>query len=228
MAIAFDVSSKIAAAATATPASWSHTCTGSNRALIVTLENKLGTENITAVTYAGAAMTKLTGASRLDTTNLINLSYWTLLNPATGANTISVTWTVTTQRLLGLAVSFTGVASIEASANAAGTNSGGVPQPATSVTTLANNAWTIGAAAVNDNTPLAAGTSQTLATQFNDTVSPFHTVVLDYRGPVTPAASTTNNFTGTVSGDSWLAGVASLAPSVTSTDHNLTLLGIGS
>lgn len=104
MALAFDATST--SGATGTSLSWSHTCTGNNRFLVVGLSSRsaLGSP---AVTYAGVAMTlhdSQTGATGGN-------AYWYYLAaPASGSNTVSVTWTGSTD-CRGGAVSFTGAKS---------------------------------------------------------------------------------------------------------------------
>lgn len=81
------------------PLTWSHTCAGSNRVLIVGINWGPGSLNdstfaITSVTYNGVAMTLV--PSSLTHTNNINHGFcvmYYLVAPATGANNVVVTWT---------------------------------------------------------------------------------------------------------------------------------------
>jgi hypothetical protein len=107
MAIAFDaVASATAAlnvASGSSPQTWSHTCTGSDRILLVWLTANGGNKNNWSVTYNGVSMTAVgvgpTQQSRL----------FALLNPASGTNTVSVTHDATTATLIGNSISYTGV-----------------------------------------------------------------------------------------------------------------------
>lgn len=73
------------------PMTWSHTCAGSNRALLVQVYGGSGM-TVTGVTYNGVAMTLLGNI-----TSLIGqpVYLYGLLNPASGANSVSVSFTGT-------------------------------------------------------------------------------------------------------------------------------------
>ncbi|MEZ0209181.1 MAG: beta strand repeat-containing protein, partial [Candidatus Paceibacterota bacterium] len=81
---------------TATTTTWSHTVTssGSDRILIVTTAYRTtSTTTVTGVTYNGVAMTGLATSSSNGWSNSYANKIWYLLNPATGANTVSATIT---------------------------------------------------------------------------------------------------------------------------------------
>jgi len=106
VAIALDV--KTSATGSGATLSWSHTCTGSNLALVVDVGSYDGASGnrVSTVTYNGVALTRLaevTGAA------FDNSSLWGLKNPATGANTITVTFVGTVGSAIGGGQSFTGV-----------------------------------------------------------------------------------------------------------------------
>src|SRR5262245_17067003 len=93
-AIAFDsaVSKSAVNAATVT---WSHTVgTGANRILIVGLSTEDTSStvlNVSSITYNGVAMTAVTGsAATAGTSTLDKTQLFYLLNPPSGAHTISV------------------------------------------------------------------------------------------------------------------------------------------
>lgn len=235
MAIAQDATSVIAAAATTSPATWNHTCTGSNGLLVIAIEANKTTDPVTNVTYSGSNMTKITNASIVDATNGIVISYWYKVNPATGSNQVSVTWTTgASVNLMGGGESLTGVQQ-SGQPDASGTNSGvtgvgGTNQPTVNITTVAANSWMIGAVGVNDNSALSAGALQTKAFELDQSGSPFHTVAGSYRTALAIPGTDTINFTGTVNTDNWVIGAASFAPftSTTSTpDSMLLLTGVG-
>lgn len=73
----------------ASSASWSHTCTGSSRALIVGVldfaDAGTGYASVSAVTYGGVSLTPQ-GANAYD-----GGAWWVLINPASGSGTIAVT-----------------------------------------------------------------------------------------------------------------------------------------
>lgn len=111
--VAFDAvgpSSAGASSTASTALSWSHTCTGSNRLLVVgvTVGISSGTPTITGVTYAGVAMTSV-GKINANNGSFGFVQLFQLVAPSTGANTVSVTATATPATMEGGSVSFTGV-----------------------------------------------------------------------------------------------------------------------
>lgn len=83
---------------------WSHTCTGSNRALIVAINDCSNPGAITGVTYNGVAMTLV--ESLQATFSLVQL--YALSNPDPGAHDIVATMGSAGDSHVGGAVSFTG------------------------------------------------------------------------------------------------------------------------
>ena len=123
MAIALDAQSTgpLGFGATAT---WAHTCSGSNRILIVHLAFVGGSgPGASGITYNGVAMT----LGQSVTSGGIKNEWWYLMSPATGANNIVATFSGTISEVGFKALSFTGVdtGSAPASAgSASGTSSG--------------------------------------------------------------------------------------------------------
>jgi hypothetical protein len=102
MAIAFDVSSKDNGNSI-TSIDWSHTCTGSNRVLIVFV-NKLSAA-ISGVTYNGVSLANLWDYDGTGNDN----SAWYLINPPTGAHTVEITFSSSLTGVVTAAASYTGV-----------------------------------------------------------------------------------------------------------------------
>jgi hypothetical protein len=75
----------------ATTSTWSHTCAGTNRALIVSVVSQPGAGLVTGVTYAGVAMTALC-ETQYNTNTTAKHDLYGLVNPATGANNVVVTF----------------------------------------------------------------------------------------------------------------------------------------
>lgn len=88
------------------PTTWSHTCTGSNRALYVGVAEKYATA-VTGATYNGNAMT-LVGQYNDSGSNVRSVNVFRLVAPSTGANTVSVSQSAS-HTLVGMSISFTGV-----------------------------------------------------------------------------------------------------------------------
>lgn len=144
MAIAVDATSKVNGANPCTTFSWSHTCTGSNRILVVGVTTNSGADGHqgqpTGVTYNGVAMTK--GVGLVANTNRAT-SVWYLANPASGSNTIQVTFGESTNYAGGCAVSYTGASgSIGANTGTNSASSGTAVSVA--VTTTTANSYLVG------------------------------------------------------------------------------------
>lgn len=104
MAIAYDTLSQSAEASSANTVSWSHTTSGSDRALFVGAQESGGI-GLSGITYNGVAMTEQWDIADAFSFRIAGA---TLVNPASGTNTVVITWDdVTTGR--GVAVSLTGV-----------------------------------------------------------------------------------------------------------------------
>jgi hypothetical protein len=191
-AIAFDASSWNSA---------THTCSGSNRLLIVGVIDG-GSDTITGVSYGGVAMTllaKLAHSSRYH-------YYYYLLNPASGENAISVGGT---GELTHMSASYTGVKQTgQPDANSTNTKDTGTDIVGT-VTTLVDKCWTIAFAGIPmANYDGAAGTGTYLR---QDSPGYNNNAILDSNGAITPAGNTTLTYTSSVSTPGLII-MASFAP----------------
>lgn len=106
MAIAFDASSRINTGSSHTALSWSHTCSGSDRYLVVATGTNGGGSDATGVTYAGVPMTQL-GTQQEGPTGY-RCTLWGLAAPASGTNSITVAW-LESHSTECMGASFTGV-----------------------------------------------------------------------------------------------------------------------
>ena len=105
MAVTYDAVSTINNNS-AGPSTTSHTCTGSDRLLVVCLSFYHPSSVVTALTYNGVALSLFGGFSDFQ----YNSEIWYLVAPATGANTLSVTFSGSGTYEMGLSAhSFTGV-----------------------------------------------------------------------------------------------------------------------
>ena len=138
MAIVRDATSSSASATAATSNTFSHTCTGSDRILIVSTYVG-GSQNVT-VTYAGVSMTEI-GTPTTVNTRVEQL--WYLIAPATGANNIVVSWSASA--VYGAtASSYTG-AKQSGQPDATGAASTGTGAAISSATTVvASGCWLVG------------------------------------------------------------------------------------
>lgn len=214
--IAFDAASSGGGSGASTTLSWSHTCTGANRLLVVgILDSEAGqtVDNVTGVTYGGVAMTK-TDASSLQT-NVKTVSMWYLLSPAAGSNTITVTKSTSVNGMYGIASSYTGVLALDAHATT-GNSSGGTTFNE-SLTTTADNCWVIWMVGHSVEDPTAgADTTRRQAGSFAH-------ALFDSNGVVTPAGSKTLN--AAAAAGNWAACIASFSPVLGSASTSSVVYG---
>ncbi len=161
MAIAFDTKTAFTFSAASTNITYSHTVTGSNTILWVGV-SILATATIGAVTYNGVAMTQFGGGS-VGTVAIKDYLFY-LINPATGANTVSVSQNTSTQ-VTSCSASYTGAAQ---TGQPDATSLGG-PTTTTSysqsVTSVADNCFAILYGNANGGLAFTAGTNTTIRNQ---------------------------------------------------------------
>lgn len=113
MAVSYDAVGVGALVSSAT-ITWSHTASGSNRAVIVTVSRYGTTYTSVSATYGGVAMTQVVSGFRYNNVSTTNaMEVFVLQDPPTGAQTVDVTYVGgTVIAHTGNSVSFTGVSSI--------------------------------------------------------------------------------------------------------------------
>ncbi len=146
MAIAFDAAGN-GGQTSGSPASisFSHTCTGSNRALVVAAKMDGATPSLYSaptVTYAGVSMTQVTNYAGDSVTGRVTT--FVLANPASGANNVVITQGATKGTFLsGVSASYTGVGQVtptDTNNNSVNAATGTLTATAS---TVANNDWGI-------------------------------------------------------------------------------------
>jgi hypothetical protein len=157
-AIALDYSNG-GATVGASPATWSHTCTGSNLFLAELNGNMASSQpTTTAVSYNSVAMTNVKSLQNNASSLYCESSIWFLGSPASGANTVSVTYTIGSSGVcVSGSVSYTGCQSAstaDATQGISGTAQGSGQSQ--TLTTVADNCWAI---AVGANTGGGGGGS---------------------------------------------------------------------
>mgnify|MGYP005608499671 FL=1 len=105
MALAVDTATDVAGAG-AGPFTWSHTCAGSDRVLLVGISYYDSGDTVSAITYNSVAMTVV--PSSTVSNGQYTVSFYRLIAPATGSNTVSVTFTGNVFDFKAGSVSFTG------------------------------------------------------------------------------------------------------------------------
>lgn len=165
--ITFDAASNSGYQTLGTSYSWNHTCAGSNRFLAVDVALlSLAGVSVSSVTYNGVNLS-LVGL-QTSGTGAVRTESWGLVAPATGTNSIVVTFSgsIGAGGSAGTAVSYTGVhqtSPTEAFTGATATNVGAADATVT-ITTVAANDWVHVAVASDDATITAGQTSRSNVT----------------------------------------------------------------
>jgi len=176
MAIAFDNATSYNGGT----GTFSHTTSSSPGGYMVVV-----TENtVTAVSYNSVSLTLTTNYSW----SFGNLKIWTLSNPSSGANDISITSGVSTNVV---AATYTGLGTTQPEASANNQVGNGNTSITSSVTTLTNNAWVLGFCVYSTSTNNQnAGSGATKRISIAGAVSGGGSLgIYDSNGVVTPAGS---------------------------------------
>lgn len=200
MPIAHDSSAKVLSLASAT-ATFSHTCTGSDRILFVTCMHGSGTgDHVTGITYNGVAMTRI---SRSTSSNEACYLYY-LIAPDTGAHDIVVSLdTATTCR--ATSASYTGALQ-SGVPDASGTNTTETGTTLSkAITTILDNCWLVYGVSLADGSAATATDSGSVRQQESENC------IGDSNGAKTPAGSYSGGITWGSSGDACMV-IASFAP----------------
>jgi hypothetical protein len=196
---------------------WSHTCSGSDRILWVQCARDATVDNITGVTYNGVAMTLLD--KQTNSTDRIEYVFY-LIAPDTGTHDVVVSASLAVPSIFGNSSSYTGAKQSGVPDASTKQSISGSPYT-TSLTTIADNCWTILFTTTSATTPVAS-TGSTLRAS-NGTVG--GEKIFDSNGPITPAG----NYDMLVTGNGGAIGfiMASFAPAgaVGGNEDNFFLLG---
>lgn len=203
MSIAIDATSG-GTSTGATSTTYSHTCTGNNRVLLVSVGS--GDNTVTGVTYNGVAMSLLGSRATGAGSSVVYL--YGLIAPSTGANNVVISRSGSLGVLNGASSSYTSVAQTglpdAESDNQANTNS-----LATSLNTIADNCWTVLAGYASGGGNIAAGTGST-----SRNIQSTTTGIFDSNGVIHPAGST--SMTITMTSGNTATVMVSIAPFVIS------------
>ena len=206
--IAFDAASNSGYQATASTYNWLHTCTGSNRYLVVgvSLLSVVGS-SVTGITYNTIAMTFLGAISSVS--GAVRAELWGLAAPATGSNSIEVTLS-TGLVSAACAVSFVGVhqSSSTEGLNTASATNVGAADATVNVTTVADNDWVVDQIAAND-TAITVGAGQTSR---NNVTGAVGSGADSTEGPKSPAGSVTMSWTDVGATVTWSIAAIALRP----------------
>lgn len=220
-AIAFDATASNFTAPPGSSISWTHTCTGSQLVLYVGVNVKGVGSGTTGVTYNSVAMTLI--GTRSYASGNGEVTHWYLINPATGANTIVVTFAAASSGGEAGSISLTGVDQTSP-LDANNCNSGIGTAASVAVTTVADNAWVLDIfGQLTGSTSEAPGGSQTLRWDRSEVTAGGGG---SSQGPITPPASTTMSWSIFAS-SFWAECATSFKPFVASVqleDPNLLLM----
>lgn len=159
-----------------TSLTFAHTCTGSNRVLVVgvSIINNAA-DLVTGVTYSGVAMTQVCN----DGVNTERHYLYVLINPASGSNNVVISAS-SSQIMVGTASSYTGARQTTQPEAQTANSVASATTITTNVTTIADNSWVVGHARASSGGNLAAGASTTLRT------AAISYLICDSGGPVSP------------------------------------------
>lgn len=201
--IFFDNASSSGYEASLSTYNWSHTCTGTNRGLLVFVSIFVS-GSVSSVTYNSVSMTFV----RSDSNGVYRQEVWKLENPSSGSNTVTVNLSASLTSIAN-ASSWTGVDQtniIEADngANGSGTDA------TVSVTTISNNTYVVDGVSTAD-TSISEVSPQ--RKRINNTGA-LGTGSQSDKGVISPAGATTMTWTNIGALQSWAHSAVALNPFV--------------
>lgn len=209
--IFFDAASNSGYQAAQSSYSWNHTCTGSNRYLVVGIAMLSLAQSVTSITYAGQDL-RLIGV-RASITGACRVEMWGIIAPATGSNTIAVTLSGSIASA-GCASSYIGVhqsSPIEGFNTAQATNVGAA-DATVDVTTVADLGMVVDIVATDDGS-ITVGAGQT---QRANVTGAGGSGAMSNEGPKTPAGAVTMSWTNVGAAQTWATAAVALRPMVAS------------
>jgi len=212
MAIAFDAVTVDASSAGRTGPSFAHTCTGTDLTIVVIpmiLENFGAVRVSTAVSYNGVALTEQVAFSLDGAQADLGGKIWTLDSPATGSNTVAVTYDDAGVADAVIVMSFTGANN--GVGDATGSANGTSDNPSATFTTDASTGLIVSGAFIRggDAGPFTPGTGVT--ERADGVTGGSATGDIAYTGghKAATGGSDTIDFTGGAS-DNWIIGAVEL------------------
>lgn len=227
MAIARDASTNVTKSLNGVGSlTFSHTCSGSNRYLVVFVGDVAG-DTVTGVTYNAVAMTQLVKISRNPNSGSLELYAYGLANPSTGANNVVVSRSGSTNWISAASISYTGASQTTSPVDAVGSSNGSGSSAAsitTPIVTVADLTAVTGWALL-DNGSTVAGTNWT---EVGDNSADDGFIICESTVfPKTPTGSTSYTVNGGANSDIGQV-IVSIAPvGVVASSHFINLLGVG-
>ncbi len=187
---------------------WSHTCSGTDRYLVVGISMlSVAGSSVSGITYNGVALGFLGAVSSVS--GAVRSELWGVVAPDTGTHDIDVTLSAALDSI-GSASSFTGVhqtSPVEGFNSASATNVGAA-DATVDITTVADNDWVIDNVATTD-TAITVGTGQT---QRSNVSGALGSGASSTEGPKTPAGAVTMSWTDVAGLATWSIGGIALRP----------------
>lgn len=231
MALSHQATTTNTSTADRSSASFAHDAgSGSNRVMLVTTKTLTasGSISVSSITYNGVALTFIQGHSREYTTNrYLRIENWYLIAPATGSNTLAVTYsgnaradeiTVTT---LNGGHQTTPVGVVNAA-------DGDSTNPSVTLTTGTNNSWVMFGAhgRGGDLDPSTPGTGLTELTDGDTGASTSDDIAFtDGYETTTTAGSVTVDSTFTGGSDQWVAAAVEIKEAASGTEYTQSVSG---
>ena len=200
MALAVDAVSTINNSA-AGPSTTTHTCAGSDRLLVVCLAFYHSSAFVSALTYNGVALTFFDAFSDFQ----YNSQIWYLVAPATGANTLSITFSGSVFGMGLTAISFTGAdqsTPLSAFTSASGTST----TPSIAVSSAADQI-VVDSLCITHSGTLAVGASQTERANFIS-----NSGAIKHGASTEPGAASTTMDWSNSSSQGWVLSGAAVMP----------------
>ena len=218
MAVAVDASTSGGILNNTSSFSWSHTCSGSNRVLVVMIALYSTSVTISSITYNSNALTLY---NTLSTTN-VKLHIYYLIAPSTGTNTLSISLSGSTYGFAG-AISFTGAAQSSPLGGDQTTTSGIAGSSTVTVSADANK-MCCQVTGVDGGGCAISFTVSGQTAVVNTSDNNFMEGVVTY---ASGSASVTMTTTGSRNGNNWAEYGFYVSEFVASSVNKLALLGVG-
>lgn len=143
----------------ASPSTYTHTCTGSDLLLLAVTYQAVATDNVTAHTYNGDALTKIDFQPPDAGINYYSQGLWYRASPDTGANSVSIT--TSSGNVSGACVSYTGCRQTSIPDSSAKGATTSVTTITGTTTVVTDDSWLFMCVSESGGNP-TAGTSTTL------------------------------------------------------------------
>lgn len=213
-AIAVDAVSNSGGKSSVSSFSWSHPVSGDERFLLVSVflgERATSSRIVNSVTYGGSSLSNIRTDER--PANGLQSSLWSLINPRTGLNNISVSLNGVNAVAAGLATSLNGVDELNPIDAQTGQNTGLQDSVRTNITTVTDNDLIFDSVLMHGPQNLTVGAGQILRQIILNTS--IGDIALSSLGPKTPPGTAAMAWQdGGLSGSPlWLHSVVAIKPS---------------